>query len=320
MPTALITGITGQDGSYLAEQLLERGYRVVGLYRRLSSDNRWRIAHLGDRLELRCADLLDSGSLIRALSEVQPDEIYNLAAQSFVPASWEQPVLTAEITGLGALRLLEAARIASPSARIYQASSSEMFGACVGETQNEDSPLRPRSPYATAKLYAHRMAINYREAYGMYVVSGILFNHESPRRGPEFVTRKVAICAARVHLGLMDTFQIGDINPRRDWGFAGDYTQAMQLMLGRDEPKDFVVATGVNHSVKQLLEAAFAVVDLDWQNHARQDPALVRRNEVATLRGDATRARELLGWSPTMDFAGLITMMVEAEIKRHRAS
>ncbi len=316
MPTALITGVTGQDGAYLAEQLLERGYRVVGVHRRLSSRNRWRIAHLEGRLELACADMLDTGSLVRVLAAAQPDEVYNLAAQSFVPTSWEQPLLTAEVTGLGAVRLLEAVRLACPGARFYQASSSEMFGAAEHTPQDERTPLRPRSPYATAKLYAHRMAVNYREAYGMFVCSGILFNHESPRRGPEFVTRKVAIAAARIHLGLQDTVKMGALEPRRDWGFAGDYTRAMQLMLARDTPEEFVVATGVDHSVQDLLEAAFAVVNRDWADHVEQDEGLVRPNEVTRLRGDASRAREELGWVPEVDFEGLVTMMVEAELAR----
>ncbi len=318
MPTALITGITGQDGSYLAEQLLERGYRVVGLHRRLSSENHWRIRHLLDRLELRCVDLLDLGSLIRVIAAVRPDEVYNLAAQSFVPASWAQPLLTAEITGLGAVRLLEAVRIAHPEARVYQASTSEMYGAAEGEVQNEDSRFRPQSPYACAKLYAHRMAVSYREAYGMFVCCGILFNHESPRRGPEFVTRKVAIAAARIHLGLQDRLEMGALSPKRDWGYAGDYTRAMWLMLGHDSPKDFVVGTGEARSVQELLEVAFAVIDRDWRDYVARDPALVRPNEVSHLRADARRAREELGWSPEVHFDALIAMMVEAEIERLR--
>lgn len=319
MPSALITGITGQDGSYLAEQLLERGYRVVGLYRRLSSENRWRIRHLLDRIELACVDLLDTGSLIRVIADARPDEIYNLAAQSFVPTSWEQPLLTGEVTGLGAVRLLESVRIAHPSARVYQASTSEMYGAADGEAQDESTHFLPLSPYACAKLYAHRMAVNYREAYGMFVCCGILFNHESPRRGPEFVTRKVAIAAARIHLGLQDHLEMGALSPKRDWGFAGDYTRAMQLMLQHDTPREFVVGTGQTHSVQQLLEAAFAVIDRDWRDYVSQDPALVRPNEVKYLRADPSLAREELGWSPEVGFDELISMMVEAEIARIRS-
>jgi len=318
VPCALITGVTGQDGSYLAEQLLERGYRVVGLHRRLSAQNHWRVAHLAGRLELRCADLLDGGSLAAALAAARPDEIYNLGAQSVVPTSWEQPLLTGEVTALGAVRLLEAYRAVCPEARFYQASSSEMFGAAERVPQDESTPFRPRSPYAVSKVFAHEMAVNYREAYGLFICCGVLFNHESPRRSPEFVTRKVARAAARIHLGLQERLRVGALTPRRDWGFAGDYTRAMQAMLAQDTPGDFVIATGVDHSVGDLLEQAFGAVGLDWRAHTSSDPALVRVNEVPHLRGDAARARARLGWSPTVDFQGLVRMMVWAEIERAR--
>jgi GDPmannose 4,6-dehydratase len=313
--TALVTGITGQDGSYLAEQLLERGYRVVGVHRRLSAENHWRIEHLA-ALELRYADLHDLGSLYDLIEEYRPDEIYNLAAQSFVPTSWTQPVLTAEATGLGLVRLLEAVRRVHPKARVYQASSSEMFGNSPDYPQNEDSRFAPASPYACAKLYAHMMVQNYRKAHGLFVVSGILFNHESPRRGLEFVTRKVAHGVARVHLGQLDALRLGNLDARRDWGFAGDYTRAMWAMLQQDEPRDFVVATGVDHSVEDLVRLAFASVDRRWQDHVRQDPGLFRRNEVVRLCGDASRARTQLGWEPSVDFEQLVAMMVDAEVQR----
>ncbi|HJN73403.1 MAG TPA: GDP-mannose 4,6-dehydratase [Myxococcota bacterium] len=315
MTTALVTGITGQDGSYLAEQLLDRGVRVVGLYRQLSADNFWRIEHLLDRITLHCADLHDPGSLIDIVEEFRPDEVYNLAAQSFVPVSWQQPLLTAEVTGLGPVRLLEAIRRVHPSARFYQASSSEMFGNSVDCPQNEDTPLAPASPYACAKVYAHHMVLNYGKVYGLFVVSGILFNHESPRRGLEFVTRKVANGAAKIKLGLMSHLTLGNLSPRRDWGFASDYTRAMQAMLRRS-PGTYVVATGVNHSVEDLVRTAFEVVDLDWKEHVVLTDRLHRRNEVVRLRGDASRAREALGWEPSVDFAGLVRMMVEAELAR----
>ena len=274
MPTAIITGVTGQDGSYLAEQLLAQGDRVVGLHRRLSADNHWRIAHLQPQLELHSVDLLDQGSLLDVFEEVRPDEIYNLAAQSFVPTSWKQPLLTGEVTGLGALRVLEAMKRACPKARLYQASSSEMFGAAVEAPQTENTPLRPRSPYAVAKTFAHYSAVNYRDAYGLFVVCGILFNHESPRRGIEFVTRKVSDAVARIHLGLSDTLRLGDLSVRRDWGYAPDYTEAMQAMLRQDSPRDFLVASGKDHSVEDLVSAAFGVVDLDWRDHVEIDSSL----------------------------------------------
>ena len=315
MTTALITGVTGQDGSYLAEQLLAQGLRVVGVHRRLSAPNHWRLAHLSG-LELRCADLADAVSWLDLLEDVQPDEIYNLAAQSFVPTSWEQPLWTAEATGLGAVRLLEAVRRVSPRARVYQASSSEMFGNGAGERQDEHTPFAPCSPYAAAKLYAHHMARCYRQAYGLQVHAGVLFNHESPRRGLRFVTRKVARAAARIRRGLQQELTIGDTTVRRDWGHAADYTRAMQAILRQGRRFDYVIATGRSHSVADLLETAFAAVDLDWRDHTRSDPALRRRNELRGLCGDAGRAHEDLGWAPTFDFQSLIGEMVQAELAR----
>ena len=318
MPTALVTGISGQDGSYLAEQLLDQGVRVVGVHRRLSAENFWRIEHVLDRLELRYADLHDLGSLYDLIEEYRPDEIYNLAAQSFVPTSWSQPVLTAEATALGPVRLLEAVRRVHPTARVYQASSSEMFGNSLdGDgSLSETSRFAPASPYACSKLYAHHMVVNYRQAYGLFVVSGILFNHESPRRGLEFVTRKVANGVAKVHLGLMESLTLGALSPRRDWGFAGDYTRAMQAMVRAEEPTDFVVATGIDHSVEDLVSKACAVVDRDWSDHVVTSESLLRRNEVVRLRGDASRAHRELGWRPQVDFDALVRMMVEAELER----
>ncbi|MEE2749989.1 MAG: GDP-mannose 4,6-dehydratase [Myxococcota bacterium] len=316
MATAIITGVTGQDGSYLAEQLLAQGYRVVGLHRRLSADNHWRIAHLQAQLELRSVDLLDQGSLLDVFEDVQPDEIYNLAAQSFVPTSWRQPILTGEVTGLGALRVLEAMKRACPSARLYQASSSEMFGAAEAAPQTERTPLRPRSPYAVAKTFAHYSALNYRDAYGLFVVCGILFNHESPRRGLEFVTRKVTDAVARIHLGLSDSLSLGELSVRRDWGYAPDYTEAMQAMLRQDSPRDYVVASGKDHSVEDLVAVAFGVVDRDWRDHVHIEPALFRNNELPGLCGDATRAAEDLDWAPKVDFETMIDIMVRADIER----
>jgi len=316
VPTALVTGVTGQDGSYLAEQLLDQGHRVIGVHRRLSADNHWRIAHLAGRLELRCADLADLASLLTVLDEVQPDEVYNLAAQSFVPTSWRQPIWTGEVTGLGAVRLLEAVRRCCPGARVYQASTSEMFGNPARWPQDEDTPLRPCSPYAASKVYAHHLARSYREAYGLQVHAGILFNHESPRRGEEFVTRKVARGVARIHRGLQDSLTIGDVSVRRDWGFAGDYTRAMQAILRDGQRFDYVIATGVDHSVEDLLSTAFAQVDLDWREHTRVDPQLFRPNEVRRLRGDPRRARDELGWEPEVTFEELVRQMVSAELER----
>ncbi len=316
MPSAIITGVTGQDGSYLAEQLLARGYRVVGLHRRLSASNHWRISHLQSSLELASIDLLDQSSLLDVFEDVQPDEIYNLAAQSFVPTSWKQPILTGEVTGLGALRVLEAMKRACPDARLYQASSSEMFGAATQTPQTEQTPFRPRSPYAVAKSFAHYSAVNYRDAYGLFVVCGILFNHESPRRGIEFVTRKVSDAVARIHLGMSEGLALGDMSVRRDWGYAPDYTEAMQAMLRQESPRDYLVASGQNHSVEDLVSVAFGVVDLDWRDHVTVDPALFRNNELAGLRGDPSKAVKELGWSPKVDFETMIGMMVKADIER----
>jgi GDPmannose 4,6-dehydratase len=311
---ALVTGITGQDGSYLAELLLEHGYEVYGLVRRSSSERTERIAHLADSLRLLRGDLLDQTSLTRALSEARPHEIYNLAAQSFVPTSWAEPVLTAEFTALGATRLLEAMRQVAPEARFYQASSSEIFGKVRESPQNEDTPFWPRSPYGVAKAYAHWITVNYRESYGLFACCGILFNHESPRRGPEFVTRKISRGAARAKLGLARELALGNLEARRDWGFAGDYVRAMWLMLQRDEPRDYVVATGVMHSVREVAELAFREVGLDWREHVVVDPGLVRPAEVDQLVGDATRAREELGWRPEVTFEELIARMVRADL------
>jgi GDPmannose 4,6-dehydratase len=314
--TALITGVTGQDGSYLAELLLDQGYRVVGMTRRSSTSTDERIAHLGGRLELVQGDLLDQASLTAALSEVQPDEIYNLGAQSFVPTSWNQPVLTGEFTGLGVTRMLEAIRQVRPMARFYQASSSEMFGKVREVPQTESTPFHPRSPYGVAKAYAHFLTVNYRESYGLYAASGILFNHESPRRGLEFVSRKVTDGAARIALGLATELPMGNLDAERDWGFAGDYVRAMWLMLQQPEPTDYVIATGVSHSVRDLCRVAFARVGLDYGRHVTFDPHLQRPAEVDHLRGDSTKARTDLGWVPTVEFELLIEMMVDADVGR----
>src|SRR5262245_4751694 len=319
MPRALVTGITGQDGSYLAELLLEKGYHVVGVVRRSSTENFERIAHLQGRLELRQADLLDQLSLIDVVKAVRPTEIYNLAAMSFVPTSWQQPVLTAEFDAIGVTRLLEAARLAAPEARFYQASSSEMFGKVRETPQRETTPFHPRSPYGVAKVYGHYITVNYRESYDLFACSGILFNHESPRRGLEFVTRKVSEGVARIALGLATALTIGNLDARRDWGFAGDYVEAMWRMLQQPAADDYVVATGESHSVRELLETAFAVVGLDWQSHVRQDPALLRPAEVEHLVGDATKARRELGWTPRVSFSALVEMMVRADLERLRS-
>jgi GDPmannose 4,6-dehydratase len=320
MRRALITGITGQDGSYLAEFLLERGYEVHGLVRRASTENFERILHLGDRVTLHQADLLDQPSLIDVLREVRPAEVYNLAAQSFVPTSWKQPVLTAEFTALGVTRVLEAIRLVDPQGtRFYQASSSEMFGKVRETPQREETPFYPRSPYGVAKVYGHYITVNYRESYDLFACSGILFNHESPRRGLEFVTRKVTDAAARIKHGLAREVRLGNLGAKRDWGFAGDYVKAMWLMLQQDRPDDFVVATGETHTVQELVEIAFDHVGLDWRKHVVQDPALVRPAEVDLLVGDAGKARRVLGWEPNVNFEGLVRMMVEADLERHRA-
>jgi len=315
---ALITGVTGQDGSYLAEFLLERGYEVIGVVRRSSTTNFERIAHIQDRLTLVPGDLLDESSLIAVLREHRPTEVYNLGAQSFIPTSWPQPVFTGEVTGLGVTRLLDAIRIADPDIRFYQASSSEMFGKVSESPQNERTPFYPRSPYGVAKVYGHWITVNYRESYGLHATSGILFNHESPRRGLEFVTRKVARAAARIKGGLQREVQLGNLESRRDWGFAGDYVRAMWLMLQRDTPRDYVVATGEQHSVRELCELAFSHVGLDWHDHVRQDPTLIRPAEVDSLIGDATQARADLGWRPEVDFPALVAMMVDAELAAAR--
>jgi len=312
---ALITGITGQDGSYLAELLLEKGYRVVGMVRRSSAENFYRIEHIRDRIELEQADLLDQYSLIDVLKRVRPAEVYNLAAMSFVPTSWSQPVLTTEFDAVGVTRILEAIRLTNPEARFYQASSSEMFGKVREVPQRETTPFHPRSPYGVAKVYGHYITVNYRESYGLFACSGILFNHESPRRGKEFVTRKVTDGAARIKLGLASELKLGNLAARRDWGFAGDYVRAMWMMLQQDEPDDYVVATGESHSVQELVELAFEHVGIDWRTVVHEDPQLIRPAEVDTLLGDWSYARERLGWKPEVSFAQLVRMMVDADLK-----
>ncbi|HEY2898394.1 MAG TPA: GDP-mannose 4,6-dehydratase [Gemmatimonadaceae bacterium] len=319
MKTALITGITGQDGSYLAELLLEKGYKVYGVVRRSSTTPYERIAHLVDRVELLSADLLDQHSLVDAIAACAPDEIYNLAAQSFVQTSWTQPVLTGEFTAMGVTRVLEAFRKAAPKARFYQASSSEMFGRVVETPQTESTPFYPRSPYGVAKVYGHWITVNYRESYGLYAVSGILFNHESPRRGLEFVTRKVTDAVARIKLGLATEVRLGTLDARRDWGFAGDYVDAMWRMLQLDEPEDFVIGTGRTWTVQQLCETAFSAVGLDYRNYVKQDARYMRPAEVDLLVADPSKAEALLKWTPKISFEQLIGMMVEADLTRHRA-
>jgi GDPmannose 4,6-dehydratase len=313
---ALITGISGQDGSYLADLLLQKGYEVFGLTRRLSAANYWRIEHILDRLTLIPGDLLDQLSLIRVLERVQPNELYNLAAMSFVPASWDQPMLTGEFNSQGVTRVLEAIRVVDPSIRLYQASSSEMFGKVREVPQKETTPFYPRSPYGVSKVFAHYITVNYRESYGLFAVSGILFNHESPRRGLEFVTRKVTDGVARIKHGLAKQVRLGNLHAHRDWGFAGDYVRAMWEMLQQDEADDYVIATGQSHSVQDLVEIAFDHVGLDWRRHVTEDPALFRPAEVDHLVGDASKAREKFGWKPTTDFRGLIEMMVKADLER----
>ena len=315
---ALITGITGQDGSYLAELLLDQGYEVTGMVRRTSVPNLWRIGHLLDRISIRAADLLDQLSIIRLLEAVRPHEIYNLAAMSFVPASWEQPLLTGEFNAQGVTRVLDAVRQVDPSIRIYQASSSEMFGKVREVPQTELTPFYPRSPYGVAKVFGHYITVNYRESYGLFACSGILFNHESPRRGLEFVTRKVTDGVARIKLGLADSLPLGNLDACRDWGFAGDYVRAMWLMLQQERPDDYVVATGVAHSVRDLVETAFGRAGLDWQKYVRVDPGLLRPAEVDHLIGDASKARRVLGWEPAVDFRGLVEMMVDDDLARLR--
>jgi len=312
---ALITGITGQDGSYLAELLLDKGYEVFGMVRRSSTETTGRVEHIKDRITFLQADLLDQCSLTKALEEAGPDEIYNLAAQSFVPTSWSQPVLTGQVTGMGVTRMLEAVRQVAPKARFYQASSSEMFGKVREVPQTETTPFHPRSPYAVAKTYGHHITVNYRESYGLFTASGILFNHESPRRGLEFVTRKITDGAARIKLGLAGELGLGNLDSQRDWGYAGDYVRAMWLMMQRDEPENFVIATGKTHSIRDFLDIAFAHVDLDWGDYVKLDPRYLRPAEVDQLIGDSSKAKTVLGWEPTVDFKGLVTMMVDADLK-----
>jgi GDPmannose 4,6-dehydratase len=316
MPRALITGITGQDGSYLAELLLAKGYQVAGVVRRTSHHSYERIEHLIDRMEIVAADLLDQHSLTQVIKETQPDEVYNLAAQSYVPTSWTQPVLTGEFTALGVTRILEAIRLAHPAARFYQASSSEMFGRVRETPQSETTSFYPRSPYGVAKVYGHWITVNYRESYGIYAVSGILFNHESPRRGIEFVTRKVTDAAARIKLGLAGELRLGNLEARRDWGFAGDYVDAMWRMLQQAEPKDYVIGTGVTHSVRDLVQAAFGHVGLDYEKYVKVDPRFIRPAEVDLLLADPSRARAELGWEPKVGFEELVAMMVDADLAR----
>lgn len=317
MPTALISGITGQDGSYLAELLLDKGYRVVGIVRRSSTTPYERIAHLIDRVELVSADLLDQTSLTDVVGEYQPDEVYNLAAQSFVQTSWSQPVLTGEFTALGVTRMLEAVKKAAPKARFYQASSSEMFGKVVESPQSETTPFYPRSPYGVAKVYGHWITVNYRESFNLFAVSGILFNHESPRRGLEFVTRKVTDAAARIKLGLAHELRLGNLDARRDWGFAGDYVDAMWRMLQQDVPDDFVIGTGHTWSVRQLCDAAFTCVGLDYRDYVVQDKRFFRPAEVDLLVANPDKARRRLGWEPKVGFEELVEMMVRADMDRH---
>ena len=311
---ALITGITGQDGSYLAEFLLEQGYEVHGVVRRSSTEGGERIDHIVDRVHLHQADLLDQSSLAQAIDDSQPTEIYNLAAQSFVPTSWKQPVLTAEFTGVAVTRVLEAMRSVKSDARIYQASSSEMYGRVLEVPQSETTPFYPRSPYGVAKVYGHYITVNYRESYDMFAVSGILFNHESPRRGLEFVTRKISNGVARIKLGRDTELRLGNRDAQRDWGFAGDYVQAMWKMLQQDEPDDYVIATGETHTVQEFVEIAFAHAGLDWQEYVKVDPAFIRPAEVDLLIGDPAKAKAKLGWEPSVDFRGLVEMMVDADL------
>ena len=313
---ALVTGITGQDGSYLAELLLDKGYEVVGAVRRVSTSNYWRIEHLLDRITLKTGDLLDQLSLFRLIEDAKPDEFYNLAAMSFVPASWDQPMLTGEFNSQGVTRALEAVRQVNPAIKFYQASSSEMFGKVREVPQTELTPFYPRSPYGVSKVFAHYITVNYRESYDLFAVSGILFNHESPRRGLEFVTRKVTDGVARIKLGLADSLSLGNLDAKRDWGFAGDYVRAMWLMLQQDRADDYVISTGESHSVRELVEVAFGHVGLDWQKHVRLDPKFLRPAEVDHLIGDSSKAQKILGWKPEVGFTGLVKMMVDADLAR----
>lgn len=313
---ALITGITGQDGAYLAEFLLKRGYQVHGMVRRSSSENFERIGHLRDTVQLHQADLLDQLSIVRLVDEVRPHHLYNLAAQSFVPTSFVQPLLTGEFTGLGVTRVLEAVRTVDRSIRVYQASSSEMFGCVREEPQRETTPFWPRSPYGVAKVYGHWITVNYREAYDLFACSGILFNHESPLRGKEFVTRKITDAVARIKLGVQKKLKLGNLDALRDWGFAGDYVRAMWMMLSHDSPDDYVVATGEKHSVREFAQIAFAHVGLNWEDHVEVDPQFLRPSEVTTLCGDSSKARRILGWKPEVSFSELVEMMVDADLNR----
>jgi len=315
MPKALITGVTGQDGSYLAEFLLEKGYDVVGMVRRTSTVNFHRISHIQEDIELVPGDLGDQVSLIHILEEYHPDEVYNLAAQSFVMTSFGQPVFTGDVTGLGVTRVLDAIRIVDPRIRFYQASSSEMFGKVVEVPQRESTPFHPRSPYGVAKVYGHWITVNYRESYDLHATSGILFNHESPRRGLEFVTRKITNHVAQIKLGLIDELRLGNLDARRDWGYAADYVEAMWLMLQQDSPEDYVVSSGETHSVQEFLEEAFGYADLDWRDHVVQDPRYMRPAEVDLLVGDASKARRNLGWEPTVSFSELVHLMVDSDLK-----
>jgi GDPmannose 4,6-dehydratase len=316
MKKALITGITGQDGSYLAELLLSQGYAVTGMVRRASTETFERIAHFKDRVDLRQADLLDQFSLVKILDDVQPDEIYNLAAMSFVPTSWTQPVLTGEFTALGVTRLLEAMRMVCPKARFYQASSSEMFGKVIETPQTEKTPFYPRSPYGVAKAYGHFITVNYRESYNLFALSGILFNHESPRRGKEFVTRKITDAVARIKLGTQKELRMGNLDAKRDWGFAGDYVRAMWMMLQQDAADDYVVATGETHSVREFLQIAFSHVGLNFEDYVVIDPEFIRPAEVELLLGNPAKAKEQLGWQPEVSFEQLVTRMVDADMDR----
>jgi GDPmannose 4,6-dehydratase len=315
MPTAVITGVTGQDGSYLAEFLLSKGYRVIGMVRRSSTVTFGRIEHIQDDIEIVQGDLHDQSSLVSVMEEYKPDEVYNLAAQSFVPTSWKQPVLTGQVTALGVTRLLEAVRLVKPDVRFYQASSSEMFGKVLEVPQSEKTPFYPRSPYGVAKVYGHWITVNYRESYDLFACSGILFNHESPRRGLEFVTRKITHSVARIKLGLSKELRLGNLESRRDWGFTGDYVEAMWLMLQQDQPDDYVISTGTTHSVREFCDAAFSHVGLDYHDYVVQDPRFYRPAEVDLLVGDPTKARQKLGWRPRLGFDQLIQMMVDADIK-----
>jgi len=316
MPKALITGVTGQDGSYLADFLLEKGYQVIGMVRRSSTVNFDRIQHIQDRLIIAQGDLLDQACLVDLLQEHRPQEVYNLAAQSFVPTSWKQPVFTGEVTGLGVTRLLDAIRLVDPKIRFYQASSSEMFGMVREVPQNEATPFYPRSPYGVAKVYGHWITVNYRESYGLFACSGILFNHGSPRRGLEFVERKVSYGAARIKMGLAKQLRLGNLDSQRDWGYAGDYVQAMWLMIQRDQPDDYVVGSGETHSVRELCEIAFGHAGLDWRDHVVVDPKYYRPAEVDLLVSDPSKAREVLGWRPKVSFEELVRMMVDADLER----